>query len=98
MVNVNLNSTWKYRVGHGVWEDVTVPFSRLPVGHSECYRIFDSEQTADKVFLKFDGITYALYGKASGENRDDSMLRSKYAEPGTETFAELVLADLKQTR
>ena len=37
----------------------------------------------------FDALTYALYGEPSGENRDVSMLRSKYAEPGTPTFVEL---------
>ncbi len=37
----------------------------------------------------FDAITYALFDEASGNNRDPSMLRSKYAEPNTPTEVEL---------
>lgn len=37
----------------------------------------------------FDAITYALYDRPSGDVRDDSMLRSKYADAETETFVEL---------
>ncbi len=37
----------------------------------------------------FDAIVYALYGEASGDNRDTSMFRSKYALPETPTFVEL---------
>ena len=38
----------------------------------------------------FDAITFALYGEPSGENRDASMLRSKYAAERTATEVELV--------
>lgn len=37
----------------------------------------------------FDAITYALFGEASGENREASMFRSKYADPETPTAVEL---------
>lgn len=38
----------------------------------------------------FDAVTFALYGEASGNVRDNSMLRSKYAEADTPTFVQLV--------
>ena len=38
----------------------------------------------------FDAITYALYGEASGDNREASMFRSKYADANTPTEVELV--------
>ena len=37
----------------------------------------------------FDGITYALYGEASGETRDSGMFRSQYAAPETPTEVRL---------
>lgn len=37
----------------------------------------------------FDAIMYALFGTPSGDNRDATMLRSKYAQPDTPTEVEL---------
>ena len=40
----------------------------------------------------FDAITYALYGDPSGNNREVSMLRSKYADDVTPTEVELLFS------
>ena len=48
--------------------------------------------TGDGKTTIFDAITFALYGEPSGDNRDASMVRSKYAGPETPTEVELVFA------
>ena len=65
--------------------EVTLELGRL--GDSGLYLIC-GDTGAGKTTI-FDAITYALYGKASGEIRDANMFRSQYAKPETPTFVEL---------
>ncbi len=70
MKKISLCGEWSYTVG-GSTSTVSVPFSHLPVGRSFCEKSFDFSNDAEKVFLKFDGITYwarvTLNGKVLGE-------------------------------
>ena len=65
--------------------ETAVEFDKL--GESGLYLI-TGDTGAGKTSI-FDAITYALYGEASGDSREVSMLRSKYAEAETPTFVEL---------
>ncbi len=58
MKKQTLNGKWRYRIGKGKEHEISVPFSRLCVGHSECRKVFDLESTSEIVLLQFDGITY----------------------------------------
>ncbi len=58
MKTQSLNGEWKYRIGKGAQAPVQVPFSVLPVGHSECEKTFDLDCISPKTFLQFNGITY----------------------------------------
>lgn len=63
----------------------TIDFAKL--GRSGLYLI-TGNTGAGKTTI-FDAIVYALYGEASGENREPKMMRSKYASNEAETFVEL---------
>ena len=67
---------------------VTVELERL--GTRGLYLI-TGDTGAGKTTI-FDAIAYALYGEPSGESRDPSMFRSKYAAPETPTEVELVFS------
>ena len=64
---------------------VEIPMSDL--GETGLYLI-TGDTGAGKTTI-FDAICFALYGAASGHNRENWMLNSKYAEEGTPTEVEL---------
>ena len=72
--------------GFGPYAGTTaVDFDQL--GTSGLYLI-TGDTGAGKTTI-FDAITYALYGKPSGENRTAEMMRSKYADPSVVTEVDL---------
>ncbi len=66
-------------------EQTVIDFNKL--GESGLYLITGTTG-AGKTSI-FDAITFALYDKPSGDVRDPSMFRSKYAAPTADTYVEL---------
>ena len=68
--------------------EAVIPMSDL--GESGLYLI-TGDTGAGKTTI-FDAICYALFGNPSGDSREASMLRSKYADPETPTEVELTFS------
>lgn len=70
--------------------EISIPMEKL--GEKGLYLI-TGDTGAGKTTI-FDAICFALYGEASGENREASMFRSKYADMNTPTEVELEFAHM----
>lgn len=68
--------------------ETTIPMSEL--GNKGLYLI-TGDTGAGKTTI-FDAICFALFGEASGQNRETSMFRSKYADAETPTEVELIFS------
>ena len=69
-------------------EKCELPFSDFG---AEGLYIITGDTGAGKTTI-FDAITFALYGKTSGDHKEPAMLRSKYASPETETYVEFAFS------
>ena len=73
----------------GPYAGVTeIDFSKL--GESGIYLI-TGDTGAGKTTI-FDAIVYALYNEASGNSRNSTMFRSKYASDDVQTYVELTFS------
>lgn len=63
--------------------EVCIEFSQIPGG----LFLITGDTGAGKTTI-FDAITYALYDRTSGGNRDGNMMRSQYAKAETDTYVE----------
>ena len=65
-------------------EKVTIDFEKYQNG----LYIITGDTGAGKSTI-FDAITFALYGEAATQRRENTMLRSDFAKKDTKTFVEL---------
>ena len=62
---------------------IEIDFTEIPNG----LFLITGDTGAGKTTI-FDAITYALYDRTSGGTRDGNMMRSQYADEGTDTYVE----------
>ena len=94
MKNISLNNGWSYTAG-GVTASVNVPFSHLPVGRSLCEKKFFYTENAERILLKFDGITYWARATLNGQELGEMLPYCEYSFDVTNLLNEENLQLLK---
>lgn len=73
-------------------DETSLDFTKLPQG----VYLITGETGSGKTTI-FDAIVFALFGTASGTDRDSSMMHSDYVSPGEDTVVTLVYSHMGKT-
>lgn len=74
-------------------EKVEIDFKLLGEG---CLFLITGDTGAGKTSI-FDAVSFALYGRASGQERESGMLRSKYAKDSVPTYVEYTFSYMNKS-
>ncbi len=84
----SLCGLWDYRVANGPRQKREVPFSARPVGVSTAALTFRKVFRGERVFLVFDGITYAATVRLNGASLGEMLPYSEYRFDVTDVLQE----------